>query len=99
MHITSAVDFAIAMNKPILLLEINGFNPSCISEMYAKASYLHKKVLNVADAFDLQKIEEYSRVDRAVYQDHVLNYMSQTAHDLSPAQVMVAALKQFDADR
>jgi len=94
MHTTTAFNYAVAMNKPIIILKMQGFHETSLQTLYATASYLNKKVLDIEEDFDLQKLVEYSKVDREIYKKHVCNYMAQKHFSISPAEVVVETLKK-----
>lgn len=95
-HCTTAVNFAVAMYKPILFLIIQGFNESRTEDIHAKASALNKKAMSTDLAFDGVKLEELLRVDRTAYKSFIDNYMARESFMVSPAQIMVETLKKCD---
>ncbi|MCK5614413.1 hypothetical protein KAR91_71765 [Candidatus Pacearchaeota archaeon] len=95
-HCTTAVNFAVAMYKPILFLIIQGFNESRTRDIHARASALNKEAMNTAHNFDKIELEKLTRVKKNAYDNFINNYMTRKAFKVSPAQIMVETLKKCD---
>jgi len=95
-HTTAAVHFAVAAYKPILFLRFQEFNEFLVEEAEVLASALNKKILNIEEDFDVAKLEDFSRVDREIYKSYIDNYMAREVFEVSPAEIMVEALKKCD---
>lgn len=93
-HSSAALNYAVVMHKPLLFLKMNDFDNYVVKNIKTFAALLHKKVIDSDENFDMAKLNEISMVSHEVYDCYVSNYITHEPFEMSPAEIVIATLKE-----
>jgi len=91
-HSTSAIDYAILTYKPLVLLEIDGFSDNIVKDIQRYAQALQKTVLGNEETLDSAKLDQFSKVDREVYDMYINNHIATESFSSSFVAVIISKL-------
>lgn len=91
-HSTSAIDYVILTYKPLVLLQIDGFSDDIVKDIQRYAQALQKTVLGSGEALDSAKVDQFSKVDRDMYDRYINNYITTEFFSSSFVDVIVNKL-------
>lgn len=91
-HSTSAIDYAVLAYKPLVLLKIEGFSDDIVKDIQRYALALQKTVLSSGEALDSAKLDQFSKVDRDMYNRYINNYLTTEFFSSSFVDVIIDKL-------
>jgi len=98
-HMTTAINFAIIMEKPILLLTFKEFSDYQKSPILDWAHALKKVILDSEEQFDRKRIEDIAAVNQSLYNLYLENYIVSGCPDNeSKASIIIEKLKNANND-
>jgi hypothetical protein len=93
-HSTRAIDYAIIMKKPILLLTFSEFPDITRVSMKEWAEVLRKRPVDSEEDLDRKKIEDISTVNSKLYKDYLQGYLaSGECSNISSSDIIIKKLK------
>ena len=91
-HSSSSIDYAILAYKPLVLLNIVGFSDNIVKDIQRYAMSLKKNVLGSGEALDSVKLDQFSKVDRDMYDRYINNYLTTESFSCSFVDVIINKL-------
>ena len=94
-HSTTAINFAIIMNKPLLLLEFSDFSDFVKGTIAPWAKALGRTIVDSEELFDSDRIEEASKIDKDKYTAYICNYIVSHCPDKPAVDIILDKLGEI----
>jgi len=94
LHTTMAYNYAVAMNKPFVILKIQEYDDEALNAINNLSKHFRKKIMSIEKNFDTSMLNEATKIDHNIYKNHVYNYMTIYPFTESPAEIMIKTLKK-----